>query len=207
MEYNIHQDKEWEYLGTTIGNYVNELAKVKTNPSSYILLPSRIPLNSQKVHFRNSLLKGLDESLEGKCTYTSYQKSNWFSFYWRLKMKILTDGGERLCFLYGNDVDRRLLFGDVPSEGLSMIEEVIMKDVHHLSVNDLLQDNFIDAFAESLMTPLAEKLITIDRLHRYEDNRIRFDLIFDDMRYRLILSVRDLGEKLVFPELAVFIED
>lgn len=208
MEYNIHQDQLWRDTGGTIALYVNLLSGVTTNPRSYLLIPVQIPLNSQKVQYRERLVEGLDEQLLGSCTYHTYQISNWYSFSWRYKLRMKMDSGnDRLGFLYGDNVRRRLLFGDVPREGLTMIEEVVMNEFYNLPMENLGADDYIDTLIGSLMGPLASKTITIDHLHRYTDNRARFDLIFDDMRYHLIASLRKLKEDVVLPELMVFIED
>lgn len=208
MEYNIHQDVVWKELGSILGTYINILSKVKTNPISYIVVPTRLPLNSQKPDFRKNLVEGLKSVVEGDCTYHNYQKSNWYHFTWRYKMRISTNEGvDRTCYLYGNDIDRRLLFGDVPVEALTMVEEVLMMELYNIPLDTIESDDYIDRLSESLMGPLASKMITIDRLHRYTDNRIRFDLIFDDMRFHLICSSRELKKGELFPEFTLFIED
>ncbi len=208
MEYNIHQDRLWHDTGGIIAAYVNLLSGVTTNPRSYLIIPVKIPLNSQKVNYREGLVDGLNEQLLGSCTYHNYQISNWYSFSWRSKLRMKMDSGnDRLGFLYGDDMRRRLLYGDVPEEGITMIEEVIMKEFYDLPIENIGADDYIDTFIDSLMEPLAGKTITIDHLHRYTDNRARFDLIFDDMRYHLVTSLRELTEDVTLPELMVFVED
>jgi len=208
MEYNIHQEKVWAGLGGVIGAYINELDKSTMNPRSYLLLTTKLPLNSQKPSYRKQLVENIDRTLDGTCSYDNYQKSKWYHFTWRLKLRIEAGSGlQRMGFLYGDDIQRRLLFGDVPGEGFSMIEEVFMDRFFQLPLEGTEDASYIDTLAESLFEPLAAKMITLDRLHRYADNRIRFDLIFDDIRYRLVCSVRELEKGVRFPELTIFIED
>lgn len=208
MEYNIHQESIWAELGELLGEYVNELDKSSMNPRSYLILTSKLPLNSQKPYYRKKFVENFDKTLDGNCPYDNYQKSNWYRFSWRLKLRIEAGSGRRrIGFLYGDDIRRRLLFGDVPDEGLSMIEEVIMDQFFQMPLENIREGSYIDGLAETLFEPLAAKMITLDRLHRYADNRIRFDLIFDDIRYRLVCSVRQLKKEFFFPELTIFIED
>jgi hypothetical protein len=223
VEYNIHQDKVWEEIGTLLGGYINDLGKVKSNPCTYLVLPVRIPLNSQKVQFRDKLLDSLNAALDGECLVNNYQISNWFDFSWRLRLNIKSGTGvERLCYLYGNHIWRRVLFGDVPSEAISMIEEVIMEEFYDLPLGDAGNADYIDLLSDTLLEPLAARLITIDRVHRYNDDRLRLDLIFEDRRYRLIITTSTnplkksiglvnsgLAEEAAecFPEFSIFIED
>lgn len=208
MEYNIHQDRLWLETGEILGKYLSVLDTVETNPRSYVIVPTRIPFNSQKENYRQQLNAGLDKGFDGDLIYTNYQISHWYPFSWRYKVKVQSaQQGERLCFLYGDNVHRRLLFGDVTRESLTMIEEVMMTEFYHLPLESIEADDYSDRLAETLMEPLAVKTITIDHMHRYSDNRVRFDLIFDDMRYHLICSVRELDKKVKLPEVTVFIED
>lgn len=208
VEYNIHQDRLWQETGKVLGQYLTILAKVETNPRSYVIVPTQIPFNSQKPEYREQFNAGLDEGFSGELIYSNYQISHWYPFSWRYKVKVKQkDGKERLCFLYGDNVRRRLLFGDVTKESLTMIEEVIMTEFFNLPLDHIEGDDYADRIASDLMEPLAAKTITIDHLHRYSDNRLRFDLVFDDMRYHLICSVREISEKRVLPELTIFIED
>jgi hypothetical protein len=207
MEYNIHQDDLWHETGEIIGAYVNELAKANTHPSSFLVIPTRIPFNSQKVHYREKLIEGLNAVLDGACGDHSYQISFWASFSWRMKLPIQADGATRTCYLYGDNVNRRLLFEDRPNPSITMIEEVFMNQVYRLPIERIESIDFVDRFSDGLLEPLAEKTITIDHVHRYTDNRIRFDLIFDAMRYHLIVSIRTLDGRGTFPEATIFISD
>lgn len=207
MEYNIHQDSEWFETGEMIGEYLNILDSVETNPRSYLIIPTKIPFSSQKHSYRKKLTEGVTKGVNGESSYSNYQISNWLPFSWRFKINVSTGAGrERLCFLYGDNVRCRLLFGDVPQESLNMIEEVMMDEVFNIPLDGLDKDDYADRIGEALMEPLAAKTITIDHLHRYHDNRIRFDLVFDDMRYHLICSVREISKNLM-PELTLFFED
>jgi hypothetical protein len=198
----------WFELGENIALYEKELAKVKPNPRSYLIIPTRIPFNSQKVNYREKLVEGISKNLAGECTYSNYQISNWFSFTWRYKLKIKFDNGtQRLCFLYGDNIQRKLLFGDVPSESITVVEEVFMDEIFNLPAHQIETDNFVDVLADALMEPIAARTVTIDHLHRYTDNRIRFDLIFDDVRYHFICTRRELKKGLYLPELTIFFED
>lgn len=208
MEYNIHQDQLWYELGETLAAYINELTRVSTYPSSFLIIPTRIPFNSQKTEYREKLLQGLENSVEGDCRNHNYQISFWSSFSWRMKMPIFAaDGTVRNGYLYGNNVDQRILFEDRPNTTLTMIEEVFMSEVFNLPLDNLDSEDYVDRFAGSMMQPLAEKTITIDHVHRYNDNRIRLDLIFDAMRYHLHFSVRRLDDKRIFPEVTLFVSD
>ncbi len=150
----------------------------------------------------------MDSGFDGEVLYSNYQISHWYPFSWRYKIKVkASQGNERLCFLYGDNVQCRLLFGDVSGESLTMIEEVIMTEFFNLPIENIGDDEYPDRLAGALMEPLAAKTITIDHLHRYSDNRVRFDLIFDDMRYHLICSVREIGKEQLLPELTIFVED
>ena len=207
VEYNIHQDTLWFETGEIIGEYLNILDRVETNPRSYLIIPTRIPFSSQKAGYRQKLTQGITKGVDGESSYSNYQISNWFPFSWRYKVNVSTGAGrERLCFLYGDNIRRRLLFGDVPRESLTMIEEVLMNEVFNIPMDGLDKTDYADRIGGVLMEPLAAKTITIDHLHRYNDNRIRFDLVFDDMRYRLVCSVREL-KKILMPELTLFLED
>ncbi|RKX76522.1 MAG: hypothetical protein DRP87_11695 [Spirochaetes bacterium] len=208
MEYNIHQDNEWHDLGVIMGSYLNIIGRVKSSSSSYLILQNRIPLNSQKPEFRKKMIEGINSIPGGESVYFSYQKSKWHSFSWRYKIKVKADSGaEHLCIVYGNDVNRRILFGCVEGEAPTMIEEVLMEEFFRLPLNPSPEDEPADTLADFIMEPLAAKMITIDRLHRYADNRVRFDLIFDDIRYRMIISSREIKEGISFPEVTFFIED
>ncbi len=208
MEYNIHQDRLWLETGEILGQYLSLLDKVETNPRSYVIVPTQIPFNSQKENYRQQFNEGLKKGFEGELLYSNYQISHWYPFSWRYKVKVRSaQGGERLCFLYGDNVRRRLLFGDVSKESLTMIEEVIMTEFYQLPLEGIEENDYADRLAASLMEPLAAKTITIDHLHRYSDNRLRFDLVFDDMRYRLICNVRDIGKTQKLPEVTIFIGD
>ena len=209
MEYNIHQENLWSDVGAIVGTYINILNKVRTNPWSYIIIPTELPLNSQKPDYRTKLIEGINSSLEGDCSSKNYQISNWGPFTWRYKIQVNSDHteGERTCFLYGDNVHRRILFGDVPKETPNKIEEVLMNEIYTLPIENNNEEEYIDTLACCLMEPLAAETITIDRLHRYADNRIRFDLIFDDNRYRLVCSTNKVREKETFTELTLFFED
>lgn len=208
MEYNYHQDTLWQETGEILGTYLSMLGKVETNPRSYLIVPTKIPFNSQKETYRKHFNEGIDKGFEGETIYSNYQISGWYPFSWRYKLKVKASGGsERLCFLYGDNVRRKLLFGDVKNESLLMVEEVIMNEFYNLPVDNVSDNDYADRLGDALMEPLAAKTITIDHLHRYTDNRLRFDLVFDDMRYHLICSVRKITAKVALPELTIFIED
>ncbi len=208
MQYNIHQDTLWYELGELIALYLRDLSEVTSNPRSYLIIPTRIPFNSQKVRYREKLVEGIDKNIGGKCTHSNYQISYWYSFTWRMKLKIRVDGDkERLCFLYGDNIRRRLLFGDVPVDTFSVVEDVFMKEVYDLPIGEIESDGYADIVAGALMEPLAAKNVTIDHLHRYTDNRIRFDLVFEEFRYHFICARRELKKGVLLPELTVFFED
>jgi hypothetical protein len=208
VQYNIHQDTQWYEPGELIGLYLKELSEVTSNPRSYLVIPTAIPFNSQKVHYRQKLVEGINDNIAGECTYHNYQISNWSSFTWRYKLRIkLEAGNERLCYLYGDNVRRRLLFGDVPSDTLSVVEEVFMPRVFDLPIDRIGEETYADIIADELMETIAAKTVTIDHLHRYTDNRIRFDLVFDDFRYHFICSRRSVREDKFLTEFTIFFED
>ena len=208
MEYNIHQDELWFEVGATIGEYLALLSEVRTNPWSYLIIPTRIPLNSQKEPYRQKLIDGINSSIDGRITYSNYQISNWGPFSWRFKLQVDTgDKNNRVCFLYGDDIHRRLLFGDVPKETVNKIEEVLMNELFTLPIDTMDKNDYIDVIASVLMEPLASKKITIDRLHRYTDNRIRFDLVFDDIRYHLVCNTKEIKVNSAYTEFTLFFED
>lgn len=209
VEYNLHQENVWSELGSTVGTYINILSKVRTNPWSYIIIPTALPLNSQKPEYRKKLIEGINSTLDGDCSSKNYQISNWGPFTWRYKIQVDSahTEGQRTCFLYGDNVHRRILFGDVPKEAPNKIEQVLMNEVFSLPIENNTDEQYVDALSCCLMEPLAAETITIDRLHRYADNRIRFDLVFDDIRYRLVCAVKEIGDKKMFTELTLFFED
>ena len=208
VQYNLHQDTLWYELGELIALYLKELSVVTDNPRSYLVIPTKIPFNSQKPGYREKMIEGINKQADGEVSFYNYQIGSWHSFTWRCKIKLeLAGGKERLCFLYGDNIRRRIVFGDVPEDNFTIGEEVFLDEAHNLPLEKIGSDDYADLVAESLMEPLAERTVTIDHLHRYSDNRIRFDLLFEEYKYRCICSRKELRKGEFLPEFTFFFDD